>query len=339
MRSRFLAIFSLLAALSFAGSVRTAAAVEIPCFCRYGSSHADFQTSSDAQRFCPNEVYYWGLIDAESTTEASADCGARCGSDGTTFVATSSWTDEVTAGEAVYGNPANMLTDEENQCIFTAFNSLQRPPAHWEPGYAGCYEPLNSKAGESWPQACSFCFCKFKAGPGQNAACAGKTTMVKATSYPAKCESLCTTLNLDPVGPGVESYNDHCDYRARDNCAAPVATSGACATELGAQASTEAAQQATASFYAKTGSALGQLIPLGDISLPQVIARIIRTLLGVVGALALVFFLWGGFRYMTAAGDESKVKSARDMIVAAVSGLAAIFLSYAVLSLLINALT
>lgn len=91
-------------------------------------------------------------------------------------------------------------------------------------------------------------------------------------------------------------------------------------------------------FKANRGSALGLLLPLGDISLPKLIARIISQLLGIVGALALVFFIWGGIKYMTAAGDDKKVSDARNMIVAAVSGLAAIFLSYAALTLLINAL-
>ncbi len=335
MRSRLLAIVSLLFILTFAGAAHTAFAYQLPCYCRYDATHADFQASSDAQRFCANEVYYWGLVNGDTRGEADAACTLDCNADGTRFVSTTSV--QIGLGlPASFPNPVDMVTHEERQCVFTAFNHLQQPPTHWESAYAGCREPLNSILNQPFPEACSFCYCKFKAGAAnQPAACAGKTTMVKATSYPAKCEALCSAIGLDPAGQGTDSYGGHCDYRLTNGCTQPAnPRDSGCASELGALGQ----QQASDSFQASRGSALGQFLPLGDLSLPNVIARVIRQLLGIVGAIALIFFLWGGFKYMTAAGDDKKVVEARNMIVAAISGLAAIFLSYAILSLLINAL-
>jgi len=142
-------------------------------------------------------------------------------------------------------------------------------------------------------------------------------------------------MGMDSFGHAVQDYNAVCDYKSSDNCSVAKNPTGKCGELLADVAS----DMASTRFQANKGSALGQLLPLGDISVPGVIARIIRRLLSVVGAIALVFFVWGGVKYMTAAGDEKKVKEARDMLVTTVSGLVAIFVSYALLSLLINVLS
>ncbi len=49
-------------------------------------------------------------------------------------------------------------------------------------------------------------------------------------------------------------------------------------------------------------------------------------------------FIWGGAKWMLAAGDAKKVGEAKAMIVAAISGLVAIFASYAILSFILNAI-
>lgn len=87
------------------------------------------------------------------------------------------------------------------------------------------------------------------------------------------------------------------------------------------------------------GSVLTLPLPFADISLPALIARVIRQLLSVVGALALLFFVWGGVRWMLARGVPEEVAKAKKTIVAAVSGLIAIFASYAILSFIIKAVS
>jgi len=79
-------------------------------------------------------------------------------------------------------------------------------------------------------------------------------------------------------------------------------------------------------------------LPLSNISVSGVVGRIINTLIGVVGAIALLMFVWGGAQWMLAAGNTEQVAKAKKTIVWSVLGLLAIFSSYAILSLVINAL-
>jgi len=74
-------------------------------------------------------------------------------------------------------------------------------------------------------------------------------------------------------------------------------------------------------------------------STEELAARIVKAALGLVGILSLIFFIWGGFLWMTAGGNETRVTQGRDTLIWAALGLAAIFISYAVLSVLIDTLT
>ena len=102
---------------------------------------------------------------------------------------------------------------------------------------------------------------------------------------------------------------------------------------------TTGGQGAAAQGAQGIGSVLTLPLPLGNLSLPGLISRVIRQVLSVVGALALAFFVWGGLLWMTAAGDAAKIAKGKKVIVAAIAGLTAIFASYAVLSLIISALS
>ena len=70
--------------------------------------------------------------------------------------------------------------------------------------------------------------------------------------------------------------------------------------------------------------------PLGADVTPQTfIGGIIRAILGIVGSLALVMFIYGGFIWMTAAGNAEQVARGRNILVWATIGLIVIFTSYA----------
>ncbi|MCX6779026.1 MAG: Ig-like domain-containing protein, partial [Candidatus Magasanikbacteria bacterium] len=69
-----------------------------------------------------------------------------------------------------------------------------------------------------------------------------------------------------------------------------------------------------------------------------IIATIIRVFLGVLGLVALVFTLYGGYLYMTAAGDESKLKTAKAIIKNMVIGLAIILSAFGITQFIINML-
>lgn len=78
--------------------------------------------------------------------------------------------------------------------------------------------------------------------------------------------------------------------------------------------------------------------PLGTASISEVIARVIRGLLGVTGAFALFFVIQGGFIWMTSRGNAEKVKAGRESMVWAILGLLAIFLSYVIINIVFASL-
>lgn len=61
-----------------------------------------------------------------------------------------------------------------------------------------------------------------------------------------------------------------------------------------------------------------------------VIANIIRVFLGLLGVIALILVLYGGFVWMTAAGNEEKIATAKKLLMNAAIGLAIILSAYSI---------
>ncbi len=334
MRSNFLkaALFSLIIAFPFLPrAVFADAASEQVCYCRYKNGAP--LSEPEELRYCPGEVGAIGTVPRNPAAQAA--CVMLCGNAGLDYIGVNN------VDPTGFSNSYSPVLAEKNYCVFSHARFDGAGPTsipNWSESNNNCGTPLNSikyvdNPQGTIPSACSYCFCKYKTSVSP-ASCAGKTTWIHAMGAAANCPALCTSAGLDSDGDAVLRYNDKCNFKLTDGCTKPLNGGGKCDEELG---KLQSAQDAAA-FQAGHGTPLSLLLPLGDLSVSNLIGRVIRQILSVVGALALVFFIWGGLKYMTAAGDEKKVKEARDMIVAAVSGLAAIFLSYAVLSLLINAL-
>ncbi len=75
-----------------------------------------------------------------------------------------------------------------------------------------------------------------------------------------------------------------------------------------------------------------------ELSVPKLVGSIIGYVLGIVGSAALVIFIYGGFRWMTASGKAEQVQSAQQIMLWAGLGVAVIFGSYIILSLVFKAL-
>lgn len=73
--------------------------------------------------------------------------------------------------------------------------------------------------------------------------------------------------------------------------------------------------------------------PLGSVSLNEIIGRVVRTVLGFVGALFLAMFVYGGTTWMIAGGDSEKVKSSQKILLNSVIGLIVIGISYSIISI------
>ncbi len=77
------------------------------------------------------------------------------------------------------------------------------------------------------------------------------------------------------------------------------------------------------------GADLRQLQKLGPVTVQTIVANGIRALLGVAGAIALLMFVYGGFLWMTAAGNDERIKKGKNTLLWASIGIVAMFLSYA----------
>ena len=78
---------------------------------------------------------------------------------------------------------------------------------------------------------------------------------------------------------------------------------------------------------------------LGTGDLPATIASIIRVAMGFLGIVAVVIILYGGFMWMTAAGNDDKVKKAKSIMIAGVIGLVIIVSAFAIANFVLTQIT
>jgi len=84
-----------------------------------------------------------------------------------------------------------------------------------------------------------------------------------------------------------------------------------------------------------TGSDFAGDAGLGNADLVDTISAIIRVALGFLGVIAVVIILLGGFKWMTSAGNDDKVKDAKKLIVSGIIGLVIVLSAYAIASFVI----
>ena len=78
--------------------------------------------------------------------------------------------------------------------------------------------------------------------------------------------------------------------------------------------------------------------PAGQQTFGRAVTVVIQIALLVVGALAVIFLIWGGFRYITAYGNEEKAESAKKTIGHAILGLIIVILSFAIITIITTVL-
>jgi hypothetical protein len=79
-----------------------------------------------------------------------------------------------------------------------------------------------------------------------------------------------------------------------------------------------------AQFSVPTGTGLA------DAELEDTAVNIIKTVLSLLGLIALVIILMGGFKWMTSGGNEEKVGEAKKLLGAGVVGIVIILAAYAI---------
>lgn len=93
-------------------------------------------------------------------------------------------------------------------------------------------------------------------------------------------------------------------------------------------------------FQART-SVVGKLFnPLGStVTIQGVIGRGIKAVLGLIGALALLMFVWGGVLWVSAGGNDKRVTEATTILKNSFIGLLIILFSYTVVALVFGVLS
>lgn len=86
------------------------------------------------------------------------------------------------------------------------------------------------------------------------------------------------------------------------------------------------------------GLSFGQQTGLPDTDIRISIANIIRTLLGLLGLIAVILILYAGFTWMTSGGNDEKISQARKTLISAVIGLAIILSAYAITNFVVSSL-
>jgi len=73
---------------------------------------------------------------------------------------------------------------------------------------------------------------------------------------------------------------------------------------------------------------------------PQVLlGRVINSVLGIIGSLALVMFIYGGATWMLSGGNQEKVTKGKQILIWATLGLVIIFTAYALVRFVLTTVT
>lgn len=185
---------------------------------------------------------------------------------------------------------------------------------------------------------------EFQAVPGEgeacdhDAECTGEGCPVALTTGRSEC--YCSF--------GIEDYSSEAEYRAsgsrgtcvmkgapndpcfrNEHCLSNICTDGRCANGGLSTPETEEKEEIFPTYEIKP--------PIGEVTGPQLIGRIIKTILALVGAFALAMFVYGGFTWLTSGGSPDRIKKGKDILIWAVIGLIVILASYTLVDFVLKA--
>lgn len=82
----------------------------------------------------------------------------------------------------------------------------------------------------------------------------------------------------------------------------------------------------------------GMTNPLQTINPSEVVGRVIKAVLAIIGSIFLIMIIYGGFTWMTAMGNDTKVASGRNILVWAIIGIIVIFLAWMLVAVVFESL-
>jgi hypothetical protein len=151
------------------------------------------------------------------------------------------------------------------------------------------------------------------------------TVDLKCAASEAECTSACERYLENNTFP------DKTAFQKPNSCRCTVAADGAVALCKPRPTSTVGPQQGS-----NAGAALAAANPLAGLDARGALGRVIRLFTGLVGSLALLMYVYGGFIYLTAGGDDKRVASAMDTFKWTTIGLVTVFASYAAVNQLFS---
>ena len=77
--------------------------------------------------------------------------------------------------------------------------------------------------------------------------------------------------------------------------------------------------------------------PIGASSVSEVVGKIIKIFLGIIGTISLIMFIYGGFLMLTSAGRAGQIRTGQQTLVWASIGILVVFTSYAMLKFVFSA--
>lgn len=90
--------------------------------------------------------------------------------------------------------------------------------------------------------------------------------------------------------------------------------------------------------YGLTATAQSAGLPTGNVNLIKLVATFVNIILSFLGIILVILIIYGGFLWMTSAGDEQKITKAKKILGNAIVGLVIILISYAIASFTIDTL-
>ena len=73
--------------------------------------------------------------------------------------------------------------------------------------------------------------------------------------------------------------------------------------------------------------------------IPTLLGNVINSVLGIIGSLALVMFIYGGATWMLSAGNQEQVTKGKNILIWATLGLVIIFTAYALVRFVLTTIT
>jgi len=81
---------------------------------------------------------------------------------------------------------------------------------------------------------------------------------------------------------------------------------------------------------------IGTTFGLNTADLQSTVIKIVQWVLTLLGLIAVIMILYGGFVWLTAGGNEEKVASAKKVISAAIIGLIIVLLAWAIVTFVVS---